>query len=342
MDRYRILTLIIALALCISGCGNKKASDDKQIVLTTGFEEGELFFIGDKKCYVPEAKLYMRNLATNYEEVYGEDFLNITTGDTTVNDRLASLALSRLAEVKAICLLAAEREISLTDKEIEKCRQASDRYMGSLSKDDISDLGITDETLLGMYEDYALANKVYYDITDSINPEISDDEARIITVRRIRIDDTDDQNALVKANEIYNRLSDGADFDQLADEIGDGEQTLISFGKDTDEYPLNFVDACFELSTDEVSSPIVEDGGVSIVKCISTFDMEQTDAHKAQMVTRRKNEAFEDVYSVFVSDLYTGINSELWEEEMHSSRMLDTDENFFSIYTDIFRVPGIS
>lgn len=342
MDRYRILTLIIALAVCISGCGNKRSSDDKQIVLTTGFEEGELFFIGDNKCYVPEAKLYMRNLATSYEEVYGEDFMNITSGGVTVDDRLASLSLSRLAEVKAICQLAAERETSLTDKEIEKCRQASDRYMSSLSKEDINDLQITDEILLGMYEDYALANKVYNDITASINPEISDDEARIITVRRIRIQDTEEQNALVKANEIYNRISDGADFDQLADEVGDGEQTLISFGKDTDDYPMNFVDACFELSTDEISSPIVEDGGVSIVKCISTFDMEQTDAHKAQMVTRRKNEAFEDVYSVFVRDLYTGFNSELWEEEMHSSRMLDTDENFFSVYEDVFSVPGVS
>ena len=36
-----------------------------------------------------------------------------------------------------------------------------------------------------MYRDYALADKVYRQIISDINPEISDDEARTITVQHI-------------------------------------------------------------------------------------------------------------------------------------------------------------
>lgn len=38
-----------------------------------------------------------------------------------------------------------------------------------------------------MYREYALADKVYTFIIKDINPEVSDDEARTITVRQILI-----------------------------------------------------------------------------------------------------------------------------------------------------------
>ena len=40
-----------------------------------------------------------------------------------------------------------------------------------------------------MYGEYALAAKVYRQIVENVNPEISDDEARTITVEAIRVSD---------------------------------------------------------------------------------------------------------------------------------------------------------
>ena len=335
-----ILTLIIISAMALCGCGNKDKKDDKQIILTTGFEEGQLFFIGDSKCYVPEARLYIRNLATGYEKLYGNEIMELSIGNETVSDKLTSLALSRLAEVKAMGLLAAGRGIALNEREEDKCSQAADRYMQSLSEGDISDIGIDYDLLLSMYEDYALANKVYQSITGDINPEFSDDEARIITILRIFVKGANETESMQIANSIYAKLDQGVSFEALADDYNEAPQSKYSFDKDSDEFSPEFINACFALSTDEVSSPIVTNEGVSIVKCISSYDMEQTDINKARMVEKRKRDAFNEIYSDFVKDLYSDFNSRLWEEQMLTSRMLDTKENFFEVYDEIFNTPG--
>ena len=340
MKAKPLILFIIVCALLFSGCGNKDEKEDRKVIFTTGFEENELFFIEDSKCYLPEAKLYINNTAKGYESVYGDDFMDRSIGGTAVSDKLSSLALSRLAEVKAIGLLAAERGITLDSTETEKCAQAADRYMKSLTEKDVNELGITDDLLLKMYEDYALANKVYADITSGIDPEISDDEARIITIQRILIKNENESEAMQTANSIYAMISDGMSFDSLADDYNEDTQSKYSFGKDTDEFSSEFVNACFELSTDEISAPIVSKEGVSIVKCVSSYDMEQTDAHKVRMVERSRQEAFESVYSAFVKELYTGFNKELWDGQNMTSEELDSDANFFAVYDDVFITIG--
>ncbi len=339
----RLKALICTITFCILLCAcGSDPTDNSQIVLTTGFEEGELFYVGDNKCYVPEAKVYIRNLEDGYESVYGEDIMERSVGDTSVSDKLTSMALSRLAEVKALGILASDRDITLSERDIEKCGKAADRYMGSLSDADRKDLEITPELLLSMYEDYALAYNVYNDITKDVNPEISDDEARIITIQRILIPNGDEEQAAQTANIIYAKLSEGEGFDTLTDEYNGSGESKYSFGKDTDDFPPDFVNACFELSTDEVSSPIVTDEGISIVKCLSSYDRERTDANKIRLVNDRKSEAFDKVYSSFVKELQTNFNSELWNGQELSDRKLDSEENFFRIYDDVFGSPDFS
>lgn len=331
------IMIIACILLC--GCGNESANE-KKIVLTTGFEEGELFFVGDKKCFVPEVNVYIRNLEDIYSEVYGEGLMEQTVDGIPVTDKLSSMSLSRLAEIKALGMLAEERDIFLSDKDLDKCSQAADRYMKSLSDADLKDLEITPELLLSMYEDYALACKVYDDVTKDVNPEISDDEARIITIQRILIKSEDQDAAMGTADAIYARISEGESFDSIADEYNEGEESKYSFGKDTDDFPPEFVDACFNLSKDEVSSPISSEEGLSIIKCISSYDRERTDANKARLVEKRKAEAFDSVYSPFAKKLNTNFNTGLWEDQDISDRKLDSTENFFNVYNEIFGSPG--
>lgn len=335
MKTKALLFIIILLVSSVCGCGNRK--NENQIVLTTGFEDGELFFVGDNKCYLPEAEIYIRDLQAGYSSLYGEEFLDEKTGDVSVSDRLTDMALSRLAEVKALGLLAADRNVALTEAENEKCVQAAERYMKSLSDNNISDITADKDLVISMYKDYALADKVYYDITGDIDPEISDDEARIVTIQRILIVRDSEAEALETANLVYSSLENGASFESLIDDYNDAGESTYSFSKDTDSFSPEFVNACFELSTDDISSPLVTREGVSIVKCISSYDMEETDANKILMVEKRKSEAFDEIYSAFVRDLYSGFNNELWSGQTPFSFQPVTDETFFSVYNEIFR-----
>lgn len=335
-----MITILLTACILLYGCG-KDTTDSSQIVLTTGFEDGELFYVGESKCYVPEANVYIRSLQDGYDEIFGDGLMSRTVGGVSVEDKLNSMAFSRLAEVKALGLLARERDVKLTEQDNKKCSQATERYWESLSDADRKDLEITPELLLSMYEDYALACKVYDDITKDVNPEISDDEARIITIQRILLDNTDPDEAMKKADAVYSMISEGSSFDSLIGDYNEAEDSTYSFDKDTDEFSPEFVHACFDLSTGEISSPLITDEGLSIVKCISSYDMERTDANKARMVEKRKREAFDEVYSAFVKDLYTNFNTELWDSQKLSERTLDSSESFFDVYEDVFRGSGI-
>ena len=330
-----VLLILIMLAATITACG-KDANDQQQIIITTGFEEDELFFIGDNKCYMPEARLYIRTLETSYEDMFGTEIMSRELNGINVSDKLTGLALSRLAQVKAMNLLAAERGLTLTEREEEKCVQAADRYMRSLSEADIRDLDIDYDMLLHMFEEYALADKVYNDITGDINPEISDDEARTITVKVIAVDGKDQAEALQIANMIYSQVSDGRDLDAAADEYEEATVSKYSFGKDTDEFPEDFVDTCFKLAADEISTPIMKDNTAYIVQCISSFEQEDTDANKLRIIAKRKSEAFDQVYNDFVSGLYSNFNDTLWDDQMFLDRRLDSTDDFFRVYEDVF------
>lgn len=335
MKKKFIAIILILLLILSAGCGNKRS--EGQIVLTTGFENGELFFIGDSKCYLPEAQIYIRSLENDYESLYGEDLLERKTGDILVSDRLSDMALSRLAEVKALGLLAAKRGVTLNEGEIDKCSQAAARCMKSLSDNNISDIDVSQDLLFSMYRDYALADKVYYDITGDIDPEISDDEARIVTIQRILILKDSESEAMETANTVFAKLNEGASFESLADDYNDADETKFSLSKDTDEFSPEFVNACFELSTGDVSSPLITKEGVSIVKCISSYDMEETDANKIRMVEKKKSEAFDEIYSAFTKDLPSEFNNELWSEQKPVSSQPVIKDNFFSVYSDIFK-----
>ena len=330
-----VLLILIMFAAAITACG-KDANDQQQIIITTGFEEDELFFIGDNKCYMPEARLYIRTLETSYEDMFGTEIMSRELNGINVSDKLTGLALSRLAQVKAMNLLAAERGLTLTEREEEKCVQAADRYMRSLSEADIRDLDIDYDMLLHMFEEYALADKVYNDITGDINPEISDDEARTITVKVIAVDGKDQAEALQIANMIYSQVSDGRDLDAAADEYEEATVSKYSFGKDTDEFPEDFVDTCFKLAADEISTPIMKDNTAYIVQCISSFEQEDTDANKLRIIAKRKSEAFDQVYNDFVSGLYSNFNDTLWDDQMFLDRRLDSTDDFFRVYEDVF------
>ena len=61
-----------------------------------------------------------------------------------------------------------------------------------------------------LYTAHVLSKKVYTEITKDVNTEVSDDEARIITIQQIRLDSLDNAE-IVKA-----RLDEGKDFGTVA------------------------------------------------------------------------------------------------------------------------------
>ena len=181
-----------------------------------------------------------------------------------------------------------------------------------------------------MYEEYALAEKVYQTIVENVNPEVSDDEARTITVDMIRVSDS------AKASQVLGKAKEeGVDFETLAQAESEDQTVTQSFGKG--EVPEALEKAAFNLGKDEISDVVESDGSYYILKCISTFDEAQTKANKEKIVKQRQSEAFDTEYTAFEQTLVRQLNEELW----NSVTMIHQDDvktsSFFEVYQMYFQ-----
>ena len=348
--RKKIAALALAFSLGLpifTACGGDGSGT--KVVFTTGFGDDEVFRIGNVSCTKAEIMVYLTTTQNQYESVYGSEVWNVALGDVTLEENVKETVLAKIAQIKTMYLLALSKEVNLDEKEQEQVRQASEEYFQSLNERERELMGADLKTIQQLYTEYALADKVYQYIIQDINPEISDDEARTITVQHILIRTYTltvagereplprdlKQAVYEKACEVRELAVNGEnDFVDLASRYSEDSTITYSFGKG--EMDKNFEETAFQLETGEISQVIESDSGYHIIKCISTFDREQTDLSKQVIVEERRREVFGQEYDEFVDTLVRNLNTTLWEEIILLHDPEVTTTNFFEIYAKHF------
>ncbi len=341
--KLNILALIFLLTLTpLAAC------EEAEIVLTTEFQEGELMRINTLSCYMPEMMLYLINQQNEYETVYGSEIWEKTLDGEKLSDSIKDLVLAKVAQVKVMNLMAADYGIELTQEENDAIKESAEKYYGSLTKKEIEYTGATVSTVETIYKEYVTALKVYDYIIRDINPEISDDEARTIMVeqiliktyaldgngKRVEYSDRAKKAAFELASDIREKAvneEDPIDFEVLAAEYNEGEATTYSFGRG--EMAEAFEEAAFNLDNGEVSEVVETEYGYHIIKCVSTFDIEQTQANKVAILKERKDKVFEETYNGYLPGLKKNLNKSLYESiEVVSDEGLRTSDMFSEEY----------
>ena len=345
--KKRLITILLLFLLLLSGC--KTDGKNTRVVLTTGFAKDEIFRIENKSCTVPEVMVFLTNVQNRYESVFGEQIWATSSDGVTLEEDVKETVLAQLARMKTMDLLAEKNGVSLSDEEKEKAGQAAGEYFSSLNETEKEVLEVTEKEIENLYLEYALAEKVYEFIIKDINPEISDDEARTITVQHIllktyavdgtgkKIEYSEEEKKEVyrKAEEILGLAKEeDSDFEKLILNYSEDEKAVYSFGKG--EMEASFEEAAFNLETGQVSDIVETSYGYHIIKCISTFNREETDANKVKIVEKRKEEVFGQEYEDFVATLTRNLNEELWESVTLLRDERVTTMNFFDVYEKYF------
>ena len=346
-NRRMAAALLTVLLLLLSGCMDSLKGS--KVVLTTGFEKNEVFRIEDMSCTLPEAMVYLINTKNRYESVYGREIWNVSLDDVTLEENIKETVLAQLAQQKTMNLLARQNGVALSEEEEARVMQAAETYFQSLSEEEKSALQITVKDVEELYREYALARKVYQYIIKDINPEISDDEARTITVqyiyfrtcildgtgKKIEYSEEEKQEILRKAEEVRFQLkNEEADFEELILKYSDSEEGTCSFGKG--EKDQAFEDAAFNLETDEISDIVETPDGYYLIKCISTFNRTETDANKVKIVEKRREEVFGQEYEDFVAALTRNLNEDLWQSVSLAGTENITTSDFFDVFNKYF------
>lgn len=345
--RKKTVLILMFLLLLLSGCKNK--GTDTKVVLTTGFDKNEIFRIENISCTLPEVMVFLTNTQNQYESVYGEEIWSTNLDGVTLEENVKETVLAQLAQIKTMNLLARQHGVTLDEEEKQKAAKAAEEYFSSLNETEIESMQITEKDIENLYLEYALADKVYEYIIKDINPEISDDEARTITVehilfktsvmdgtgKKIEYSESEKSETYQKAEKVLKLArEEDSDFEKLILEYSEDENGTYSFGKG--EMEEAFEEAAFNLETGEISDIIETSHGYHIIKCISTFNREETDANKVKIVEKRKEEVFGQEYEAFVASLTRDLNEELWEEVsfIRDENVKTTD--FFTIYNNYF------
>ena len=333
----RCASAFLTIAVLTTGC----SIGGKNIRLTTGLSDSELFKIDGSAFKVSEAMLFLTTEKNLYEDSYGAEIWTRSIGDITFEEYVKNSVKNRLAEIKTLTLLAEEKKIKLSNEEKELAKADAKEYFEGLTKEEKNYMNVDEDMVYKVYKEYRLAEKVYTEIVKDVNPEISDADAKVIKVAAIyaktytidssgeRVECTDEEKASAKESisKLLDAVNNGEDFMTVAANNTDADRVEYQFGKG--EMIKEFEDVAYALKAGQISGVIETSDGYYVIKCISDYLEDETQKNKEQIIEEKKNEAFKEIYNPFVEELSSQFNEKVWEKIKFSEMSDIKVSNFY-------------
>lgn len=318
-----ILWLLPVLAgaamLCfLTGCGNQADTGEGGEILSMGREELMLIVATERN---------------RYEQIYTGQIwgARVSEDGTSFQEYLLEQIRLFSEDLLVIGAMADYYGITLDNSEKEQLRRLSQDYYSRLTPGDKAYTGADEENVLNLYQSYCLASKTVAELTKDADLEISDNEAKVIEIQQIVLDDEG------KAGEILAQvLQEGADFAAVAKANTVAEEIGLELGRGQAGEAVER--EAFSLASGEVSGVIREGGRYYIIKCVNDYDQEATLKRKEELSLIRKDKAFRAVYSRFLEQHPVTISDQVWQDIRCETKEDTTTTNFFELYNEYF--PG--
>lgn len=331
--RCALCAALIA-AMLLTGCGSR-------LVFTTGFREDEVISVGSQSAASGEVRLYISNYLNAYEDTFGSGLWDAAPeAAQTVRDE----ALGSLLQVKILNLMAERDLIALTDEEETAAAEAGIAYCATLTPEDREYIGLSETDIVMMMSEYAVSRKEYAHLTESADLGISDDEARVITIRTIRTETEDaarEAFALLAGsvaadpNAVSGTGGGAASFESVQEQYSTDPQREYTVSRA--DLPAAVEQAAFALESGAISGIVsAEDGYYYIILCLNHFDEAKTEANREAMKEKRLNEAFAGVYEPFLAQQDVRVNEELLGKQTAAGASATSTSSFFEVYDEYF------
>lgn len=310
----RTLAAVVLAAAVVCGCGVKET-------LLSGRKSEREYGKAETMVIVTTERL-------RYEELYTDKIWDTVVDElgTTFEETLLSQIHDFLKELKTMSRMADEEKVTLSGKERELAKQAAAQYMEELKNAGESS-EIDKDVVESLYEDYWKAEKLVETLTDSVNLEVSDSEAKVITVDEIVLSDKNQADEALKKVQ-----TEGTDFMTVAKEVSEDQEIekKISRGLRPEAYEK----AAYALSTGETSDVIEADGKYYILRCVNDYDEAATKVRKEEMIREKKNEAFYETYSEYAAKVHLAKDDSLWKN-LSITDGEKTSADFFEIFETV-------
>lgn len=330
--RILLISLILIFVVTFSACGNAEKvidADTNTTVLT----------IGNKDISLGKALVFVLGQKNYIDNQYEPGIWNVKVGDNTFGEHLQHKIKSRIALAFAGAEMSKKNGIELNSDEQTLVQSASNYFSSNLTSSEKSMLNLSDEDIQDIFSSYRLAIKGYNDIINSVNIEVSQDEARVIKLLQIKISKADlDETAISekqsKAREAYNKLLEGTDFYTVAltyNEADDIDLTVCRTDLSDDEEKV-----AFGLNSDEYSDIFETEDSIIIYKCVNSFDETLSDSKREELLRLKKSDKYLESLNAYLNDHPVVWNEEAWNLIDISSISYETKVGFYDVYEMFF------
>lgn len=310
----RTLAAVVLAAAVVCGCGVKET-------LLSGRKSEREYGKAETMVIVTTERL-------RYEELYTDKIWDTVVDEsgTTFEETLLSQIHDFLKELKTMSRMADEEKVTLSGKERELAKQAAAQYMKELKNAGESS-EIDKDVVESLYEDYWKTEKLVETLTGSVNLEVSDSEAKVITVDEIVLSDKDQADEALKKVQM-----EGTDFMTVAKGVSEDQEIekKISRGLRPEAYEK----AAYALATGETSDVIEADGKYYILRCVNDYDEAATKARKEEMVREKRNEVFYETCSEYAAKVHLAKDDSLWKN-LSITDGERTSADFFEIFETV-------
>lgn len=323
----KLVAVFCMITLLLCGCTVKTPSTT--IRVNKEFKEDEIFYVEEEVCTLGEAKLFLLNQFNLYSDRYGDKIWKAEYEGKPLYTYLEENVYDFMVRLKSMVLMAASEGIVLSDDDQRLIDLAANDYYGKLTAAEKTYTGATIDDVKDAFSDYFLANKLFAALTKEAQREISDDEARVITVQVIFLEKGN--GSLIQ--ELYQKATrDKEDFLTLAETYS--KHAWIEGKLSRGDLPEEVDEAAFLLTTGEISKVITCDEGLYLIKCVNNYEKELTAKHREELIETWKREMFKAEYDSYVRNLYMRVNENVWESIDFSYTAPKGNVSFYACYDE--------
>ena len=253
-------------------------------------------------------------------KTYGEQFKG------NILDALASLLLDKLYGSK-------EYEVTFTDDDKKECESVADEFIEKMSKDDLKAMHASKKTMMNVLELMTYETRVKNAIESDVDTKVSDDEAGQSTFSYVEIKKKDAKKKEKKIKSLIKKVEAGTDISTAASDAGFTAQsvTFTTADPEYDEYGKEMLKKVSKMKDGECGSYKDAKGNTIILYMQSVNDQSATETKKDDIISDRKDKAYEDKLDEWKDKKKVTINKDAWNsiktDKNEVFQRMETEEN---------------